>query len=119
MTHEEIVRDTNIDYRREMVLVAGLNEEGERKIIGMGTLAVNPDGESGEFAVVIGDPWQHLGLGKKLVDMIIGVADAKGLSSVQGMIRRDNEAMQHICREMGFTIKVEDMSTAIATLRLR
>jgi acetyltransferase len=119
VTHEEMVRYTNIDYLREMAIIAELVEEGERKMIGVGRLIIDPDGDSGEFAVVIGDPWQGLGLGKKLIDRIIGVASDKKLSSIYGLIQRDNQKMTHICRDMGFDVKVEDSTTSLARLRLR
>ena len=57
-----------------MAIVGELRERGRRKIAGIGRLYVDPDGRSGEFAVVVGDPWQGLGLGTKLTDVIIGVA---------------------------------------------
>jgi acetyltransferase len=119
VTHEEMVRYTNIDYLREMAIIAELVEEGERKMIGVGRLIIDPDGDSGEFAVVIGDPWQGLGLGKKLIDRIIGVASDRKLSSIYGLIQSDNQRMTHICKDMGFEVKVEDATTSLARLRLR
>ena len=77
-----MVRYTNIDYLREMAIIAELVEDGVRKMIGVGRLIIDPDGDSGEFAVVVGDPWQGLGLGKKLIDRISGVASDRKLSSI-------------------------------------
>jgi acetyltransferase len=119
VTHEDMVRDTNIDYRREVALVAELYEDGKRKLIGMATLTVDPDWESGEFGVVVGDPWQGLGIGTKLVDMIIGVAEDKKLTTVRAVIRSDNSMMQHICREMGFVVGTPVEGETEAVLQLR
>jgi acetyltransferase len=117
-THRDLVRFTNIDYRREMAIVGELEERGKKKIIGIGRLYIDPNGTSGEFAVVVGDPWQNLGLGTKLTDVIIGVATDKGLSSIWGLIQSDNERMKRICRNMGFAIEMVDSSTVKATLDL-
>jgi len=119
ITHEEMVRYTNIDYRREMAIIAEVVEDGKRKMIGVGRLIMDPGGDSGEFAVVIGDPWQGLGLGKKLIDRIIGIASDLKLSSIYGLIQTDNERMIHICRDMGFQVKAVDSTTSMARLRLR
>ncbi len=118
VTHEEMVRYTNIDYRREMAMIAELVEGGKRKMIGVGRLIVDPDGESGEFAAVVGDPWQGLGLGTKLLDSVIGIAVDKGLRRIHGLIQGDNYKMIHICREMGFRVDAVDPSTVRATLDL-
>jgi acetyltransferase len=119
LTHEEMARYTNIDYRREMAIVAELSRTRKPKMIGVGRLFVDPDGESGEVAVVVGDPWQGRGVGTKLMDMIIGVAEEKHLSEIWGVIQSDNERMIHICREMGFQIEMIDPTTVKVTLGLR
>jgi len=118
MTHEDMVRFTNIDYRREMAIVAEMGEDDERKMLGVGRLIVGPDFQSARFAVVVGDPWHGKGLGTKLVDMLIGVSRDKGLSKVQGLIQRDNEVMIHICENMGFEIVSYDQETVKATIEL-
>ncbi len=118
MSHEDMVRFTNIDYRREMAIIGELEEDGERKMLGVGRLIMGADAESGEFAVVVGDPWHGLGLGTKLVDMLIGVSRDKGLKEIEGLIQTDNEVMIHICENMGFEIENVDSQTVRATLEL-
>ncbi len=63
--HEVRVRYCNIDYDREIAIVAELTEEGRRKILGVSRLSIEPDGKSGEMAFIIGDKWQGLGLRNK------------------------------------------------------
>jgi acetyltransferase len=118
VSHEEMVRYTNIDYRREMAIIAELRDGDARKMIGVGRIIVDPEGESGEFAVVIGDPWQGLGLGTKLLDKLIEVAVDKKLSVIYGLIQADNLRMIGLCRDMGFQIENVDPSTVKATLTL-
>jgi acetyltransferase len=57
-----VARLTQIDYDREMAFVATLEVDGVENEIGVCRYAVNPDGESCEFAVVVADDWQHRGL---------------------------------------------------------
>lgn len=118
VTHEDMVRFTNIDYRREMAIIGVLTEEGKDKMIGVGRLIIEPGGTAGEFAIVVGDPWQGLGLGEKLTDSIIGVAEDKGLETIYGTILADNTPMLNLCRKLGFQIEKESKDTMRATLKL-
>ncbi|KXA94737.1 hypothetical protein AKJ36_02315 [candidate division MSBL1 archaeon SCGC-AAA259I07] len=118
VTHEDMVRFTNIDYRREMAIIGLLEEDDKRKMIGVGRLIINPDGDSGEFAVVVGDPWQGLGLGEKLVDSIIGVAEDKNLDYIGGTVKKENTSMINLCKKLGFEIENEN-GTVKAVLKLR
>jgi len=119
VSHDDMVRFTNIDYRREMAIIGELNEDGERKMIGVGRLIIDPDGDSGEFAVVVGDPWQGLGLGEKLTDSIIGIAEDKGLDSIWAAIMKRNSRMLNLCKKLGFEIERGEDDTVRAVLKLR
>lgn len=119
VTHEDMVRFTNIDYRREMAIIGILHEEDERKMIGVGRLITDPDKNTGEFAVIVGDPWQGLGLGEKLTDSAIGVAEDMGLDSIWGTIMKKNIRMVNLCKKLGFKIEEESEGTLKASLRLR
>ena len=56
--HEVRVRYCNIDYDREIAIVAELTEENRKKILGVSRLSIEPDGKSGEIAFIVGDQWQ-------------------------------------------------------------
>jgi len=118
ISHETLVRYCNIDYNREISIVAERIEEGSRKIIGMVRLVVEPDGERGEIAVVVGDPWQNLGLGSKMLDYIIDISKDFGLKTIFGEILAENTKIIHLCNKKGFEIKPLDEENYIATLNL-
>jgi acetyltransferase len=48
------------------------------------------------------DDYQRKGLGYKLVDMVIGIGQEKGLEKIYGLVLSDNRAMLRICEELGF-----------------
>jgi len=75
--HEMRVRFCNIDYDREIAIVAELIEDGRRKIIGVVRVPIEPDKKTGEIAVIVADPWQGLGLGSKMVDYMIEICKDK------------------------------------------
>jgi len=118
ITHETLVRYCNIDYDREISIVAERTEDGSRKIIGMVRLVVEPDGERGEIAVVVGDPWQNLGLGSKMLNYIIEISKDIGLKTIFGEILSENTKMIHLCNKRGFEIKPLDEENYLATLDL-
>jgi acetyltransferase len=108
--HNMLTRFCNIDYDREMAIVAEMQDlskkwQWTKRIIGVARLIVESDLKSGEFAVLVHDNFQGKGLGYKLTDMMIGIAQEKGLEKVYGFILTENKKMLKISEELGFTIK--------------
>lgn len=108
LAHSDLVRFCNIDYDREIAIVAEITEGGRRREIGVGRLIAEPDRRRGEFAVVIADQYQAKGLGRKLVDMLINIAEERRYESIFGVVLRDNAPMLALCREMGFSMRGEE-----------
>lgn len=102
ITHEMLVRFTNIDYDREMAIVAEYTKGKKKRIIGVGRLMGEADRGRGEFAVLVHDEFQGRGLGFKLTDVIIGIAQEKGLREVTGYIDANNRRMLQVVEELGF-----------------
>jgi len=105
ITHEMLVRFCNIDYDREMAIIAEHTKRGKKRNIGVGRLIIEPGEKRAEFAVVVADEFQGKGLGTKLVDMLIGIGEDKGLESIYGIVLPDNKKMMDLCRALGFDIK--------------
>ena len=105
LSHEDLVRFCNIDYDREMAIIAELREGDKKKEIGVARLITEPGKKRGEFAIVLADKYQGKGLGTKLMDMLIEIAQEKGLESIYGIIMRENKKMLRLAQKMGFTIK--------------
>ncbi|MFI5404790.1 MAG: GNAT family N-acetyltransferase [Candidatus Gagatemarchaeaceae archaeon] len=118
LPHGDLVRYCNIDYDREMAIVAEVKEGGRRREVGVGRLIAEPERARGEFAVAIADQYQGKGLGRKLLDMIIDIAEEKHLEAIYGVVLKDNAVMLSLCREMGFTLATQqDFIRAELTLK--
>ena len=104
LTPEMLVRFTQIDYHREMALIAVIIDNGREKEIGVTRFAINPDGESCEFALVVADNMGGKGLGRKLTSALMDAARAKGLKRMEGEVLSNNERMLRLMRRLGFTI---------------
>jgi len=119
MSHDTLTRYCNIDYNREIAIVAEIEEGKERKIIGVARLILQPGQKRGEFAVVVGDEWQGLGLGSKLVDCIVEVGKDMELKSICGDVMSRNLKMFHLCTKKGFQMEPVDEEITKATLDLK
>lgn len=104
ITHELLVRFTQIDYDREIAIVAEINEKGKKKFAGVTRLIADPYNETAEFAIAVGDPWQHQGLGNKLTDYILEIAKKRKIKKVYAKFLKDNKAMRRILEKRGFRI---------------
>jgi len=117
--HEVRVRYCNIDYDREIAIVAEIVENGKRNILGVTRLSIESDEKSGEIAFLVSDYWQGLGLGTKMVDYVLDIAKEKGMESVHSIILQDNYRALSLSKKMGFKIEYLNDGTVKAELNLK
>ena len=117
--HEVRVRYCNVDYDREIALVAEMVENGKRKILGVSRLTIESDETSGEMAFLVSDYWQGLGLGTKMVDYTLDIAKEKGIEKVNAIILQDNYRALSLTKKMGFNIEYLPDGTVKAILNLK
>jgi len=100
-----LVRFTQIDYDREMALLAVTQVDGKEVELGVARYAINPDGESCEFAVVVNDQWQKQGIGHKIMAVLMDIARAKGMRVMDGEVLKSNRRMIKLAESLGFKIE--------------
>ena len=118
ISHDMLSRFCNIDYSREIAIIAEANTNGKRRNVGVGRLVIQPGTQTGEFATLVTDDFQDVGLGHKLTDILIGIAQEKGLTAMYGVILRDNVKMVGLARSLGFSIESVDADEYKASLEL-
>jgi acetyltransferase len=118
ITHDMLTRFCNIDYDREMAIVAEYTSNGKRRNVGVGRLIIEPGGGTAEFAILVADDFQGCGLGLKLCDMLLGIAQEKKLHNIYGTVLSDNRKMLGLARKLGFTIKRISGGESKVTLEL-
>ena len=106
-THEMATRYCFIDYDRELGMVAEVEEEGQRKLIGVGRLAADADHERAEYAVIVADRWHGHGLGAVLTDYCLEVAKIWGVKKVVAEVSKENTRMLATFRDRGFQLDDE------------
>lgn len=99
-----LVRFTQIDYDREVALVA-LPEVDRIRMLGVARVIHEPDGETGEFSVLVGDPWQGRGIGAELLRRCLLIAREQGLRRVWGIVLPANRRMLALARRLGFSVQ--------------
>jgi len=118
MSHEMLTRYCNLDYDREIAVVAELND-GNKPIIGAVRLILDPDRKSGEFAVLVGDKLQGLGLGSKLMDLLVEIGKDMRVNKIYGYVSANNYKMLQLCKKKGFRVETFDEETTKASLFLQ
>jgi len=101
LTPQMLARFTQIDYDREMALIAVVNR-GQEVQIGVSRYVINPDGRSCEFALVVADQWQGKGIGHRLMDQLMEAARRRGLERIEGDILANNHEMLSLAESLSF-----------------
>jgi len=109
LDHSQLARLTQIDYDREMALIATVaDEHGKSRTLGVVRAVADPDNETAEFAVTVLSTVKRRGLGRLLMERIIAYARSRGTHWLLGEALRENTGMIALARTSGFTITRTD-----------
>jgi len=118
--HQRLSRLCHCDYDREIALVAvDKNDDGEQRILGIGRLSKVHGVDEARLSILVGDPFQGMGIGKQLVNRIVEVAKGEHLQRLTATITPDNEVMKHIFPKLGFSLELtSDEKLLVAKMEL-
>jgi acetyltransferase len=118
MTHQLAARLSQIDYDREMALIAEITDGSA--VLGVARFAADPDNRRAEFAVAVRSDWKRRGLGRLLMTRLVEVARRRGIGALVGNVLRENAAMLGLCRVLRFTVEThpDDAGAMRVTLPL-
>ncbi|HRX69875.1 MAG: bifunctional acetate--CoA ligase family protein/GNAT family N-acetyltransferase [Candidatus Competibacteraceae bacterium] len=106
LSHEMAATLTQIDYHREMALVAvGPGLPGKAEIHGIVNLSTDPNQDRAEYSIIVDRIMIGLGLGNRLMRRIISYARARGISEIYGEVLQENKPMLQLNRALGFAIR--------------
>jgi acetyltransferase len=112
-SHEVATQFCYIDYDREMGIVAEVEQDSRKRLIGVGRLISDPDVETAEYAVLVTDEWQHKELGLKLTEYCEEIARNAGVKKLYAETTKDNKGMITVFKKLGFTIHYEDSNVSV------
>jgi acetyltransferase len=121
VAHDRLTRVCFNDYDRDIALIAirAKPEGSGEEVLAVGRLGKMPGTSAAEFAILVGDPYQHYGLGNELMRRILDIARREGVQTLRAYMSPDNDAMLRICRTHGFKAKkASDEAMLIAQLEL-
>ena len=97
-----LIQLTQIDYDREVALVALLSTPSGEKIIGSARIIFTANITEGEFAIMLADSWQGKGIGAALLKSCLAFSKRYGLKRVFGTVLRKNRQMLRLADKLGF-----------------
>jgi acetyltransferase len=113
LSHHLAARLTQIDYDREMALVA----LQDRTVLGVARYFADPDRLTAEYAVAVRSDWHGRGVGYLLMTRLIDVARQYGVGELFGEVLRENRPMLRMCRELGFATMPHPDDASLARVR--
>jgi len=97
-THETAARLSQIDYDREMTLVAWDND----RIAGLTRSTADPDAENAECAVIIRSDLREKGLARELIAALLRAIAAIGVRNTTLVFPPDQARIVSLAKELGF-----------------
>lgn len=116
--HAFIARLTQIDYARAMAFI--VIDPSSKEMLGVVRLHADANYETAEYAILLRSDVKGLGLGWKLMQLIIEYARNEKLKRIHGQVLHENTTMLRMCRELGFDVKPDpdDCDVCLATYDL-
>jgi acyl-CoA hydrolase/GNAT superfamily N-acetyltransferase len=96
MPHTRLQEYEVIDYTKEMLILAVLNNNGKEKIIGMGQYFLIEGSLNAEVAFAVTDTYQNQGIGKQLLTYLTILARKQGLNMFIAEVLKENLEMLHL-----------------------
>jgi len=119
--HERLSRVCGAGDDGCLVLVAEGRDESTGAPVIMGVARLQPAGEAGEaeFAIVVADDHQGVGVGAALMTRLVEAARVEGVSRLRADILAENGAMRRLCARAGIPVRpTADPQVVVADLPL-
>ena len=86
---EEAHAFANVDYHRQMAVVAEVDDGQEPELVGVARYGPSDEGTA-DIGLVVADAWQGLGLGSLLLEEILHAGEQRGIHEFSADVLTDN-----------------------------
>lgn len=119
--HNRLIRFCNIDYDRQITLLAELEvpPPRQKKVIGFVRMRKVSGTKNADLKLIISDEFHHLGLGTKLLSEMIEICKEEGISVLLASILAENEEMLRLCKKFGFVTEKNPKDPSIIFAKLQ
>jgi GNAT superfamily N-acetyltransferase len=94
---EAVRRFVTVDHDRREAVAAIVGGE----VVGVARYDRSPgDAATAEFAIVVEDAWQGMGLGRQLLTELIALAATRGVTTLTATVQRDNDRVIGLIRRL-------------------
>jgi acetyltransferase len=120
LPESDLAHLTQIDYDREMAFIAVARDDASAdEILGVARACADPDNVAAEFAILVRSDLKGQGLGKLLMQKLIGYCRARGTERLWGEVMADNAAMLHLSKSLGFRLRRTERNIEEIVLELQ
>jgi RimJ/RimL family protein N-acetyltransferase len=103
LTQKEAEYLANVDFHKRFAIVAEIDNDGSKEIVGVGRFDINQPGV-GEAAIVIRDDYQHVGLGTAILNRMREVGRGAGLREFSAEVLAENSRMLELLQANGLEV---------------
>ena len=105
MPHTKMQAYVNVDYHREMSVVALINGPGQEIIIAEARYARDEESGFGDVAFFVDEKYQGLGIAQYLYDLLIRLAKERGLDGFTAEVLQENKGMLKVFERGGLPME--------------
>ena len=101
---------SNIDYNKNLPILALIQEGGRERIIGSASLSFNSQEavrHKAELGITIHDDYQNQGLGTLVIKHLLEIAQKKGLKKIYLRVHTENSRAIHVYKKCMFKIEAK------------
>lgn len=105
--HERLTRICFVDYEHDMAIVVTHKnpKRAEEEIIAAGRLTKERNGDEAEFAILVSDRYQGLGVGTEMLVHLLKIGKQEGVKRVVAYLLSENRGMRAVCLKLGFRLE--------------
>ena len=119
IARSELARLTQIDYAREMAIVAvDCGPDGREQTLGVVRAMADADNDSAEFGLVVRSDLKGWGLGLLLMQRIIDYQREHGTRRLVATVLAENTRMLDLARRLGFRVGASDQGDGVLAIEL-
>lgn len=106
LPHDMLARFTQVDYDRQISMVAMQQISTGEKMLGVGRVITGLAPLKAEFSILVHDDWQNKGIGSALLRRCLLIAKKQGIQTVSGHVLAENIKMLTLGEKLGFDIRL-------------
>lgn len=111
MPHQRLQEFVAVDYARNMVILAIVEQEENAMVVGLGQYIMDDKTHTAEVALVVRDNYQRHGVGRVLQAYLTYLAKKSGLLGFTAEVLEDNAAALNLLEKMGYEVVSKEGGT--------